>query len=100
MSKAMNKEYKTTFILDLRETEDDVEKVISDVSSILESVGSSVSDSEDLGIKEFSRSVDRQYKQGHYLEIYFSGPSNAPSLLKEKLRLDKRINRIFVQSIN
>jgi len=98
MNKTVNREYKTTFILDLRETEDDVAKVSADISEILSSLGASVSESEDLGIKEFARSVDPNFKQAHYLAVYFSGSATVPQELKEKLRLDKRVNRIFVES--
>ena len=58
MNKTVNREYKTTFILDLRETEDDVAKVSADIKEILSTLGASVSESEDLGIKEFTRAVD------------------------------------------
>ena len=100
MNKTVNREYKTTFILDLRDTEDDVAKVSADIKEILSSLGASVSESEDLGIKEFARAVDPNFKQAHYLEVYFSGSATVPQELKEKLHLDKRVNRIFVQSNN
>ena len=100
MKNIANKSYKTTFILDLRKTEDDVAKVTTDISDILSTLGASVSDSRDMGIKEFARSTDRNYKQGHYLEVYFTGEHSIPQGLKEKLRLDKRVNRIFVESIS
>ena len=100
MKNIANKSYKTTFILDLRETEDDVAKVTTDISDILSTLGASVSDSQDMGIKEFARATDRNYQQGHYLEVYFTGEHTVPQDLKEKLRLDKRINRIFVESVS
>ena len=100
MKNIANKSYKTTFILDLRKTEDDVAKVTTDISDILSTLGASVSDSRDMGIKEFARSKDRNYKQGHYLEVYFTGEHSIPQGLKEKLRLDKRVNRIFVESVS
>ena len=59
----VNREYKTTFILDLRETEDDVAKVSSDIREILSSLGASVSESEDLGIKEFARAADPNFNK-------------------------------------
>ena len=86
--------------MDLRETEDDVAKVTTDISDILSTLGASVSDSRDMGIKEFARSADRNYKQGHYLEVYFTGEHSIPEGMKEKLRLDKRVNRIFVESVS
>jgi ribosomal protein S6 len=61
MKNTVNREYKTTFILDLRETEDDVAKVSADITEILSSLGASVSESEDLGIKEFARACGSKF---------------------------------------
>lgn len=99
MSAVTTKNYKATFILDLRESEDDVAKVQADIKEILGSIGAEESSSEDLGIRGFARAADQRFKQGHYLEVYFSGPGTTPAELKEKLRLDKRINRVFVESL-
>ncbi len=97
MSAITNKNYKTTFILDLRESKDDPAKVLADLTELLESLSATVAESTDLGMREFARAADRRFNQGHYLEFHFSSPSTTPAQLKEKLRLDKRINRIFVE---
>jgi len=99
MSTLTNNTYKTTFILDLRESKDDSAKVLADLTELLRSLGATVSSGEDLGMRQFARAADRRYTQGHYLEIYFDSPGSVPAQLKEKLRLDKRINRIFVENI-
>lgn len=98
MSAVTTNNYKATFILDLRESEDDVAKVQADIREILGSIGAEESSSEDLGMRDFARAADQRFTQGHYLEVYFSGPGTIPAGLKEKLRLDKRVNRIFVES--
>ena len=98
MSAKIKNNYKATFILDLRESEDDSVKVMADLKEILKSIGGEPSDSEDLGMFDFARAADRRYTQGHYIEIYFDGTADVPSMLNEKLKLDKRINRIFVES--
>lgn len=98
MSAIKTNNYKATFILDLRETEDDVEKVLSDIKSTLADIDGEVSESEDLGIREFSRAADQRFTQGHYCEVFFTGPGSTPAALQEKLRLDKRINRIFIEA--
>ena len=98
MSTTTKNKYKATFILDLRESEDDSAKVMADLNEILKFIGGEPSDSEDLGMLDFARAADRRYTQGHYIEIYFEGSSDVPSTLNEKLKLDKRINRIFVES--
>ncbi len=99
MSAVITNNYKATFILDLRESEDDAAKVQADIKEVLHSIGAEESSSEDLGMRDFARAADRRYKQGHYLEVYLSGPGSVPATLKEKLRLDKRVNRIFVEAL-
>ena len=71
---------------------------MADLNEILKSIGAEPSDSEDLGMRDFARAADRRYTQGHYIEIYFEGAGDVPSTLNEKLKLDKRVNRIFVES--
>jgi ribosomal protein S6 len=98
MSATTNKNYKISFILDLRSSEDDAAKVLADINEVIDTVGGKTSSSEDLGMREFVRAADQRYKQGHYLEVYVDGPSTVPADLKEKLKLDKRVNRIFVEA--
>ena len=99
MSATTKNKYKATFILDLRESEDDSAKVLNDLKEILVSIGGEVSDSEDLGMREFARAADRRFTQGHYVEIYFEGSGEVHATLNEKLKLDKRVNRIFVEAL-
>jgi ribosomal protein S6 len=99
MSATTKNTYKITFILDLRESEDDSAKVLADLTAILGSIGGETTESEDLGMRDFARAADRRYTQGHYLELYVDGPGTVPVTLKEKLRLDKRVNRVFVESV-
>jgi len=99
MSAKTNNTYKTTFILDLRTSDDDAAKVKADLNELLGNLGASVGSSEDLGMRDFARAADRRYAQGHFLEVYFDALSTVPAELKEKLRLDKRVNRIFVETV-
>ncbi len=99
MSATTTNNYKTTFILDLRQSDDDAEKVLAEIKELLGTIGAEVSEANDRGVREFARAADQRFTQGHYLEFYFSGPGSVPADLKEKLRLDKRINRIFVESV-
>jgi ribosomal protein S6 len=98
MSATTKNNYKATFILDLRESEDDSAKVLADLKDLLASIGGEVSDSDDLGMREFARAADRRFTQGQYVEIYFGAEGSVPAALQEKLRLDKRINRNFVEA--
>jgi len=99
MSATTKNQYKATFILDLRASEDDSAKVLADLNELLKSIGGEPSDSEDLGMRDFARAADHRFSQGHYIEIYFEGPGEVPATLKEKLKLEKRVNRIFIESV-
>lgn len=99
MSVTTKNNYKATFILDLRESEDDSSKVLADLKELIASIGGEPADGEDRGMREFARAADRRFTQGHYVEVYFEASGAAPAVLKEKLKLDKRINRIFVESL-
>jgi ribosomal protein S6 len=99
MSATTNSKYKATFILDLRDSEDESAKVLAELNELIGSIGGDPSESEDLGLREFSRAADRRFTQGHYVEVFFDGPGTVPATLKEKLKLDKRINRIFIEAL-
>lgn len=99
MSATTINKYKATFILDLRDSEDDTAKVLAELKELLSSIGAESTDGEDLGLRDFSRAADRRFTQGHYVEIIFDGPGAVPARLKEKLKLDKRINRTFIDAL-
>lgn len=98
MSATKTRTYNISFIFDLRDSEDDTQKVIDDIQSITTSLGGEVTGSEILGMREFARAADRRFTQGHYVQLQVSGAPSLPAELKEKLRHDRRVNRIFVEA--
>jgi ribosomal protein S6 len=99
MSNTKQKNYKATFILDLRNTEDDATKVIADISEVLGQIGAAVTEHRDIGVRDFARAADHRFSQGHYVEVNFDADSSVPGQLQEKLRLDKRVNRICIEAV-
>ena len=71
--------------------------VIDKLKDILKSIDCNVSEVENLGQKEFSRVVDRKFPSGLYVQFHFEGPVSAPTTFREKLRLDRTVNRLLVQ---
>ncbi len=71
---ATTNNYKFSFILDLRNTEDDAAKVVEDIKQTLTVVGGEATSTEDLGVREFSRAADRRFAQGHYIQMEVAGP--------------------------
>ena len=98
MSATTVNKYKISLILDLRSTQDDAQKVIDDIKQTLTTIGAETTEVEDLGTREFARAADRRFAQGHYVFMWVAGPSSVPIDLQEKLKHDKRVNRIFVEA--
>ena len=93
-----NKKYKATFILDTRGYNDPVETLIEKIKGVVESANCKVLSVENLGQKTFARTTDRAFPAGIYVEIVFEGPTTANNTIKEKLRLDKTVNRVLVMA--
>lgn len=94
-----NRNYRATFLLDTRNYQQPVETLVEKVTGTIESVKGSIKKVNNLGQKEFARVTKRKFPSGIYLELLFEGPSDAPAAIKEKLRLDRNVNRILVESI-
>lgn len=91
--------YTVSLILDLRGSAEAPEAAIDRLKDILKSIDCKVSEVENLGQREFSRAVDRKFLSGLYVQIKFEGPVTSPAAFAEKLRLDRTVDRILVQSI-
>jgi len=93
-----NNKYKATFILDTRGYNEPVEKIIEKIKGVIESANGKILEVENLGQKTFVRTIDRGFPAGIYLQIGFEGPSTINATIKDKLRLDKTVNRILIES--
>lgn len=94
----LRRDYRASLILDLRGSTDAPETVIDKLKDVLKSIDCNVTEVENLGQKEFSRVVDRKFPSGLYVQFHFTGPVTAPSTFRDKLRLDRTVNRLLVQS--
>lgn len=93
------KKYKATFILDTRGYEEPVENLINKLKDIISNIGGNVTDSVNLGQKNFTRVVDKAFPNGIYIQLTVDGPTNLPKALVERLKLDRTVNRFMMQAI-
>ena len=93
------KSYKISFILDTRNYEHPIEKLVEKLTVLIESIQGVVKKVENLGQKEFERVVDRKFQQGIYLQMFVDARTTVSATLNEKLRLDKTVNRFFVEKV-
>lgn len=95
---ATKRQYRATFILDNRGTEDTIEKIIEDVKTEIVAVQGEVSAVENLGKRDFARVTDKKLVGAVYVHIDFAGGAESPALLKERLRLKQNVYRTFIQA--
>jgi ribosomal protein S6 len=100
MATATKPTYRATFILDTRGVEGSVDSLFEQITTVLEGLGASVTKVENHGTCEFTRtSQNTGLNSGVYVQYYFEGPTIVPSALKEKFRLDNRVDRIIVERV-
>ena len=73
-----------------------MENLIERLKGVMESVGCKIENVENMGQRAFARTTDKKFPAGIYVRIKFEGPASANSQIKEKLRLDKTVNRVLV----
>ncbi len=96
---ATKRNYRASFILDNRGKEDSIDQIVDGVKNEIAAVQGEVTAVENLGKRDFARVTDRKLTSGAYVQIVFAGPPQAPSQLKERLRLNNSVYRTFVQSL-
>ena len=91
--------YRATFILDLRETEDAPEAIIETLKGEIATAAGEVGQVNNLGQRDFVRVTDVKRPTGHYVQIDFKGPANSNAVLQERFRLNKVAYRLLVQEL-
>ena len=89
--------YRATFILDNRGTEDTIEKIIEDVKAEIVAVQGVVGNVENLGKRDFARVTDPKLVAATYVQIDFAAAATVPEALKERLRLKGHVYRTYIQ---
>jgi small subunit ribosomal protein S6 len=95
---ATNRNYRATFILDNRGKEESIDQIVDGVKNEIAAVKGEVKNIETLGKRDFTRVTDKKLTGATYVQIDFAGPSEAPSALRERLRLNNSVYRTFIQS--
>lgn len=94
-----HKRYKATFILDTRNYDQPVTTLVDKLKTVIESANGVVKNVENLGQKDFARVTSKQLPTGVHVKFTFEGLPTAPAAIKEKVRLDRNINRVMVESL-
>ncbi len=92
--------YRATFILDTRGVEESVDSLYEQITTVLEGLGCEVTKVENHGTREFVRASQKtKQTSGVYIQYFFNAETSVPAALKEKFRLDNRVDRIIVEKV-
>lgn len=68
------------------------------VTTIVSELGGEVSAMENFGRQDFVRITEKDHTGDTYLLVEATGPATFPGALQDRIRLDKQIKRVMVQS--
>jgi small subunit ribosomal protein S6 len=94
----ISRKYKLTVILDTRGYDAPVESLQEKFTGMLKELGGEVTAMENIGRQEFVRVTEKGHTGDTYLLVEASGPAQFPGDLQERIRLDKQIKRVLIQS--
>jgi small subunit ribosomal protein S6 len=86
-------------ILDTRGYEAPVETLETMISETLKELGGEVTGLENIGRHDFVRITEKGHTGDTYLIVAASGDASLPGAFQERVRLDKKIKRVMVQSV-
>lgn len=98
MSLQTKRKYKITIILDTRGYDSPVGTLEEKVSAMLGEIGAEVESIQNLGRQDFVRVTVTGHEGDTYLVIMASGDASLPATFQERVRLNKEIKRVLVQS--
>jgi small subunit ribosomal protein S6 len=90
--------YTAIFLLDTRGYTEPVDTLVAKMRDAIIAVRGEVTQVENHGQRDFVRPPSRAYPNGIFVTFTFTGPVTAPAALREKLRLDRNVNRLIVQA--
>lgn len=98
MIKKTSRNYRATFILDTRGVEAPVEELTENYTKVIEEISGKVESVKNLGSKDFARKSANGLPSGIFVQYEFTAPATAPEELQEKVRLDRKVNRVMVEN--
>ncbi|MDR1436261.1 MAG: 30S ribosomal protein S6 [Puniceicoccales bacterium] len=99
MAEEVKNNYKITVIFDTREQRESAADMLLRVKELMESLGASVISADNLGMKSFQRCAKRKFREGAYGSYSLSAKPSFGKALLERLRLDRTVNRTFVERV-
>lgn len=89
--------YRSTIILDTRGREESVDALIEGLKKEVSAVNGTVTAAASEGNRPFARVTDAKFPGAVYVALEIKGPSTLPAALKERVRLNKTVYRLYLE---
>ena len=94
----MNKRnYLATIVYDAQGADGASDEMIPKLSEIIRDAEGEVTKVENQGNHDFAYPQSKEMKAGTYLQFEISGDTEMPVRLKDKLRLEKKVDRVLIE---
>ena len=94
----MNKRnYLATIVYDAHGADGTSDEMIPRLSEIIRDAEGEVTKVENQGNHDFAYPQSKEMKSGTYLQFEISGDPEMPVRLKDKLRLEKKVDRVLIE---
>ena len=91
------KNYLATIVCDPRGADGSTDEMIPMLSEIIRETDGEVTKVQSQGSHEFSYPQKKNLKSGIYIQFDIKGDPQMPSRLKEKLKLEKKVDRVLIE---
>jgi len=91
--------YKATFIINLRETSRSIDELITWLTDMVGQCEAQVTASEDLGLKDYAYITDKSQPQAQFISIDFTAQGDINAALQSKFKLEKEVKQLLVEQV-
>jgi ribosomal protein S6 len=92
--------YSATIVIDPSGSDGSSSEMIPKISEIIAQSEGEVSKVTELGQHDFAYPVKKNLIRGSFLQFDITGSSKTPDKIKEKLRLEKKVDRVLIECSN
>jgi len=92
--------YSATIVIDPSGSEGSSNEMIPKLSEVIAQSDGEVIKVEELGQHDFSYPTRKNLLRGSYLQFEITGSPQTPEKIKEKLRLEKKVDRVLIECSN
>ena len=93
------KKYSATIVVDPKGSDGSSNEMIPKLSEIIIQSDGEIQKVQELGQHDFAYPQKKNLVRGSYLQFEILGTPESPRLIKDKLKLEKKVNRVLIERL-